>query len=212
MNQTVQAKLLSKEAAENYEADGFGKTKSAEGNLLIKVWIDVRQDKQIPEFDAIDNLHWYFELLSNESLSEEELQEEADKYQKYTVIVFKMALEYGGMFIEDILKLSDRDIFSLSEATLHPQDYFPIPALRALKKAIYNYLENTGQDIRLKKATQKLICNCRHVTDYDIKDAVKKGRRTFFEIQKFTGAGTGCTSCLKKAKAVFEQAISASEK
>ncbi len=175
---------LDKQQAENYQSDGFGKSKSADSKALIKVWIKVRRDSQIPEFDAITDCKWSFE---------------GENYlRKYTEKLMEMVNENGGMFIEDALKLQEKDILSMHNETVHPQDNFPIPALRALKKAIVNYFENTRQDERLCKATETVICHCRHVTDADIQDAMEKGRKTLEEISMATGAGTGCNTCIGK--------------
>lgn len=177
---------LTEEQVEGYEAEGFGKTKSSDGDHIIKIWINVRKDSQIPEFDAINELKWFSNGFGDQ--------------QKYTDTIIQMATEHGGMFIADALKLEDKDIFSMVGDDIHPKDRFAIHSLRALKKAICNYFENTGQDERLRKATQKIVCRCRYVTDHDIEEAIARGKRTFEEVKRFTGAGSGCGSCINLVK------------
>lgn len=177
---------LTAEQAETYEAEGFGKTKSSDGEQIIKFWINVQKDSQIPEFDTLKELKWFSNGFEDQ--------------KKYTEAIIQMATEHGGMFISDALKLEDKDIFSMVGEDIHPKDRFAVHALRALKKAICNYFENTEQHERLRKATQKIICRCRYVMDHDIEEAIARGKRTFEEVSKFTGAGTGCGSCINLLK------------
>lgn len=154
------------------DADGFGKTRSPDGQTLIKIWLKIRKDREIPDFDAIEKLEFALEGPDD----------------PYTDRLVQMVTEHMGMFVNDALKLTERDI--------EPGVEF-IPALRALKKAIHNYFEESGQLERYRKATEKLICSCRNVTDQEIKDLIAKGKSSLEEIQVHTGAGTGCGTCLR---------------
>ncbi len=174
------------------KSDGFGEARSQDGLNVIKIWINVRRDKEMPDFDAIKDLKYE--------------QEGKDNCKKYNDIVIKMATEHMGMFVNDGLKLEEKDIYSIAkDNTLAMNGKFPaIPALRALKKALEDYLCKTDQNERLKLLTEKVICKCRNVTNYDIKDAIKRGKTTFELIRDFTGAGTGCGSCVNKVKKFLE--------
>lgn len=180
---------LTQQQAENYQLDGFGKSKSADGKTLIKIFIKVRRDSQIPEFDSITECKWTFEG--------------EDNLRKYTEKLIEVINENSGMFVEDALKLKEKDIFSMLNEKVNPQDSFVIPALRALKKAIVNYFEKTNQTERLRKATETVICHCRHVTDADIQDAMEKGRKTLEEVSMATGVGTGCNTCIGKVTEIL---------
>lgn len=166
--------ILSEDEAVKHQFDGFGKTKSPDGESLIQIWIKVRKDAQIPAFDAIIDLKYNFTAPIEQNF--------------YTQA--EEVLAYGGMFVEDALKLRENDIFH-----------------KALKKAIINYFGNTGQSERVRKATENVICSCRHVTDYDIRDAVERGHNTFEKIQMATGAAQGCSSCENKVKSLISQPI-----
>ncbi len=48
------------------------------------------------------------------------------------------------------------------------------------------------------------ICRCKKITEYDIVHAIKNGAKTFSEVQKATGLGTGCGTCVSKASDLFE--------
>lgn len=183
--------LLAETEVETYEADGHAKTKSPDGNQVIKIWLHIRRDREIPEFDSIENLKFWTNGFT--------------ELQDYHFKLIQMLTEFGGMFIEDALKLRDKDIISMVDHNFHPKDEFPIPLLKALKKAILNYFENTGQEQRKIRASTTLVCKCRHVTDLEIEDAVKRGYDTFEKVQMFTGAGTGCNSCVNKTMELVQQ-------
>ena len=53
----------------------------------------------------------------------------------------------------------------------------------------------------------QVICNCLNVTSGMIKDAVDNGASTLEEVQKITGAGTVCGSCLDNVRRLTEQYI-----
>ncbi len=52
--------------------------------------------------------------------------------------------------------------------------------------------------------SEVFICRCKKITEYDIVVAIKNGARTFSEVQKSTGLGTGCGTCISKATDIFE--------
>lgn len=182
---------LTLQQSEIHQADGFGKSKSTDGKTIIKTWIKVRRDREIPEFDAMEEFKWSFEG--------------EDDLRKYTEKLAEMLNENGGMFIEDALKLKEKDILSMLNEKIHPKDSFPIPALRAMKKAIVNYFEKTSQKERLRKATETVICHCRHVTDLDIQEAIEKGHNTLEALSGVTGAGTGCNTCIGKVVEILNR-------
>jgi len=170
--------------------DGFGKTKSPDNSGAIRIWINVRRDREIPDFDAVSALRYE--------------QDGLEKQQKYTDTVIAMATEHMGMFVNDGLKLEEKDIYSMAGDDVRAMDgvYPPIVALRAFKKALQDYLLRTEQYERLKRVTEKLVCTCRNVTDYEIKDAVGRGKTTFELVRDFTGAGAGCGSCENRVREI----------
>lgn len=183
--------LLNSEEAINYKSDGFGQTKSPDGKEIIKVWIKIRKDSQIPEFDAITELRYFTEGFENF----------ADLHTKLA----EMTNDMGGMFIEDILKLKDRDVFSFSGEQIHPKDIQPVPLLKALKKSIVDYFKKTNQEARMLKATESVICSCRHVTNHDLEEAMQNGHNTVEALKMATGAGTGCSSCSTRLQGIIDK-------
>lgn len=51
----------------------------------------------------------------------------------------------------------------------------------------------------------EVICFCQNITSGMIKNAVDNGAATVEEVQKATGAGTVCGSCLDKVRQLMEQ-------
>ncbi len=170
---------------------GFGKTKSKNGENLIEISVKIRKDSQIPDFDMIEE-------IACKTTGFEDLKKFNDK-------IIEIAQENGGIFVSDAFKLKDKDIIAMVDPSIHPKDYFAIPALKALKKALVDYLKRSGQEERLKKVTSSLVCFCRHVTDMEIKDTVEGGKDSFEQVQIYTSAGTGCGSCISKTKELIEQ-------
>lgn len=159
----------------NFTADGFGKIKSPDESVFLQLWISVRKDTQIPEFDAITNIKYELTGTYDEVNCDEIVED---------------LLEFGEVFVDDVLKLRKQDLFH-----------------RALKKAILDYFRNTGQEQRVNKATEDIICNCRHVSNHNIKEAIKKGHTSFEGVQMATGAATSCGSCENKVKEIISQPI-----
>lgn len=182
---------LTLQQAENYMPDGFGKSRSSDDKTLIKTWIKVRRDREIPEFDCIEEFKWSFEG--------------EDNLRKHNEKLAEMLNENGGMFIEDALKLKEKDVSSMLNETLKPEETFTLPSLRAMKKAIVNYFEKTNQKERLRKATETVICHCRHVTDLDIQEAIERGNDTLESLSSATGAGTGCNTCISKVAEILSR-------
>lgn len=46
----------------------------------------------------------------------------------------------------------------------------------------------------------RIICNCFHVTQKDIRNAIEDGARTFEKIQEITHLSLGCGSCTMRAE------------
>jgi len=51
------------------------------------------------------------------------------------------------------------------------------------------------------------VCLCKGVSEQDIIDAVKDGKKRFGQIIKMTYAGTSCNTCMHQVKAAFDKAI-----
>ena len=54
--------------------------------------------------------------------------------------------------------------------------------------------------------SNKMVCKCKQVTYGDIRKAMTNGARTVEDIQKMTGAGTGCGGCIEDIKKILSVA------
>lgn len=151
--------------------DGYGKFISEDGAVL-ELGLFVRKDQQIPEFDVVREI----DLKSSFSGEVEDMNQK----------VVDLTCGLGGMFIEDAMKLSEADF---------PTKLELIPALRALKNAILDYLENSGQMERYRRYTDKIVCRCYNLSEREIADELAKGVKTL--------AGTSCGSCIRKVKEIM---------
>ncbi len=151
--------------------DGYGKFISEDGAML-ELGLFVRKDAQIPEFDVVKEIN----LESSFSGEIEEMNQK----------VVALACDLGGMFIEDAMKLSETDF---------PTKLELIPALRALKNAILDYLEKSGQAERYRRYTDKIVCRCYNLSEREIADELTKGIKT--------SAGTSCGSCIRKVQEIM---------
>lgn len=52
-----------------------------------------------------------------------------------------------------------------------------------------------------------IICGCMKVTVQDMINAIKKGARSFEDVQAVTKLGTGCGNCVESNKALFAYLI-----
>lgn len=55
--------------------------------------------------------------------------------------------------------------------------------------------------------SDKVICECMNITIQDLKDVVKKGARSFEEVQTITKVGTGCGKCADGVKAMINELL-----
>ena len=67
---------------------------------------------------------------------------------------------------------------------------------KALRAAIDDYLEKTGQPNPYKGTIARIICECKGVTDVQIEELVKSGECLTFEaLSAKTGCSTACGKC-----------------
>ena len=50
----------------------------------------------------------------------------------------------------------------------------------------------------------RLVCLCNHVTAQEIINVLRAGALSVEDVQQFTGAGTGCTRCVREIDAIVE--------
>ncbi|WP_376752564.1 (2Fe-2S)-binding protein [Sedimentibacter saalensis] len=53
----------------------------------------------------------------------------------------------------------------------------------------------------------QVVCGCYNVKVQDMIQAIKKGARSFEEVQKVTKAGTGCGGCVESNKVLVNELL-----
>jgi len=214
LNTSIASKLNKSQIAD-FKADAFARAMPPDDSGFIQVWVDVRRDEQIPSFDAIANVSYYAEGL--------------EVFDDVHEGFFAMLGDGMGMFVDDVFALKESDVVDFIEknrvssnlsASIKPSesnesdnfsnssnDFNFIPALRALKKALADYLNSSGQADRLRAMSEKIVCSCRNVSDFEIADAVKRGKTTFELVKKFTGAGASCGACRPRVEDVIKKSL-----
>jgi len=110
-----------------------------------------------------------------------------------------------GMSLDKAYKITPEDIVkNLGSLPAH-KIHCSVLGDRALRAAIEDYYRRTGQNDKIKKEQAKIVCKCMNVTDKDIEEAVKKGARTYQELQYRTKLGTGCGQCQEKAEELLHE-------
>lgn len=70
--------------------------------------------------------------------------------------------------------------------------------------------QNKGQGCQKPQESMSdyLVCTCMGVMYQEIKDAIKNGSKTFDQLSKDLGVGTGCSSCVAEVEAMLKDDIS----
>ena len=77
---------------------------------------------------------------------------------------------------------------------------------KALRAAIDDYLEKTGQDNPFKARVARIICECKGITDVQIEELVKSGKcLTFDQLSAETGCSTVCGKCRGEIISTLEE-------
>jgi nitrogen fixation NifU-like protein len=112
-----------------------------------------------------------------------------------------------GMSVERAYHITPEDIVKELGSLPAHKIHCSVLGDRALRKAIEDYYRRTGQVDKIKEEEVKIICQCMNITDRDIAEAVKKGDRTYEELQYRTKLGTVCGQCKEKAEELLHEYI-----
>jgi nitrogen fixation NifU-like protein len=112
-----------------------------------------------------------------------------------------------GMSVDKAYTIRPEDIVKeLGELPAH-KIHCSVLGDRALRKAIEDYYTRTGRTDKLVREKARIICQCMNVTDKDIEEAVRKGDRTYEELQYRTKLGTVCGQCREKAEKLLHEYV-----
>jgi nitrogen fixation NifU-like protein len=109
-----------------------------------------------------------------------------------------------GMTLDDAYKVSAKDIAKELGGLPDHKVHCSVLGDKALRTAINDYYVRNGMKEKIKEEGERVVCECMHVTDHDVEQAVLEGARTFYEIQEMTKAGTGCGECKEEITQLLE--------
>ena len=109
-----------------------------------------------------------------------------------------------GMTLDDAYKVSAKDIAKELGGLPDHKVHCSVLGDKALRTAINDYYARNGMNEKVKEEGERVVCECMHVTDHDVEQAVLEGARTFYEIQEMTKAGTGCGECKEEITQLLE--------
>ncbi len=109
-----------------------------------------------------------------------------------------------GMRLEDAFRLSPKDITSELGGLPEHKIHCSVLGDKALRAAINDYYERTGQTDKIRSEQARIVCTCMNVTDHEIEEAVLEGARTFYELQEKTKVSTVCGQCTEEVRRILE--------
>jgi NifU-like protein involved in Fe-S cluster formation/bacterioferritin-associated ferredoxin len=179
-------KNILKVKEEEYGADGVGSVGNPTCGDMMKVWIKVGK-----EDERIKDLKWKTFGCASAIAS--------------TSVMSEMVTEESGMTLEQALSLKPKDIMSRLGGLPAIKIHCSVLGDKALRAAIHDYFEKTGQQERILEQKAKVVCNCLNVTDHEIEEWVLEGVRDFETLQEKCKIATGCTNCKPEAEKIFQE-------
>ena len=167
-----------------YGADGVGMVGNPACGDMMKIWIKVNKDSE-----KISDLKWKTFGCASAIGS--------------TSMMSEMVTENGGMKVDEALAISPDKIMKRLGGLPDIKIHCSVLGDKALRSAIHNYFEQTGQTARVVTETAIRVCECLNVTDKEIEEQVLEGADTFEKLQERTKISTGCGMCRPAAEKIF---------
>ena len=164
--------FYSDEDAEGYEYDAVGMVGSPACGDMMKIWIKCSEEQ-----DCIKECKWQTFGCASAIAS--------------TSIMSEMVTEGDGMKLDDAMSMKPKDINDKLGGLPTRKFHCSVLGDKALRMAINNYYDETGQPDRKIEEKTRIIDKLSKTTDHDIEEAVLEGARTFEEVQKKTKVGIG---------------------
>ena len=109
-----------------------------------------------------------------------------------------------GMTLEDAFSVGPKQIASALGQLPDHKIHCSVLGDKALRAAINDYYERSGQPAKVVKEEARIICKCMNVSDHEIEDAVLEGARTLLELQEKTKMSTVCGQCKEEAETLLK--------
>lgn len=113
-----------------------------------------------------------------------------------------------GMSLKEAYNITPQMITSALGGLPEHKFHCSVLGDKALRAAIDDYLEKQGRDNPFKGSIAKIVCECKGVTDVQIENLVKTDQaKTYEDLVRLTGCGTGCGKCQNKIKDMLAEYI-----
>ena len=169
---------------EEFESDGVGEVGSLACGDQMRIGIQVEDGK-------IKDLRWLTYGCASAIAS--------------TSMLSEMAI---GMTLEEAYNVNPADITEALGGLPDRKFHCSVLGDKALRAAIDDYLEKNHLENPFKKTVAKIVCDCKNVTDQMIEDLVKTNQVNNMEdLQRITGAGTGCGKCRGNLEHILEELL-----
>lgn len=106
--------------------------------------------------------------------------------------------------LEEAYKLTPEDIIAHLGGLPSNKIHCSVLGDKALRAAIDDYFDKTKQPNPFKAEVSRVICECKNITEEDIRMEVLEGAADFETMQKRTGIGTVCGKCEQEARSITE--------
>ena len=167
---------------EDFQPDGVGEVGSLACGDQMRVGIKVKDGK-------ISDLRWLTYGCASAIAS--------------TSMMSTLAI---GMSLEEAYHLTPQTIMEALGGLPEHKFHCSVLGDKALRAAIDDYLEKTGQDNPFKARVARIICECKDVTDVQIEELVKSGKcLTFDQLSAETGCSTVCGKCRGEIISTLEE-------
>ncbi len=176
---------------EEYQADGTGEVGNIKCGDMMKFYVKI--DKKDGK-DIIQECKWKTYGCASAIAS--------------TSVLSEMAT---GKTIEEAVKITPKDIAEVLGGIPEQKFHCSVLGDKALKAAVEDYYEKTGNKDKIFWKKREIICKCLDVDRAEIESLYHNdGVDTIEKLQQKTKIGTSCGQCLKKAENLLEELKSSS--
>lgn len=169
---------------ESYGADGRGMVGSPSCGDMMMVLIKVTDDR-------ISDFKWKTFGCASAIASTSALSE--------------LVMDNGGMPLDTAYKVTPEEIIKALGGLPSNKIHCSVLGDKALRAAIDNYYENNGKVNPLKEKASPVVCDCKNITEEDIRMEVLEGVQAFEKMQEANGVGTVCGKCTNRVKELMKE-------
>jgi nitrogen fixation protein NifU and related proteins len=109
-----------------------------------------------------------------------------------------------GLPLQEAYTLKPKDIAEKLGGLPENKIHCSVLGDKALRAAIEDYYEKSGQLEEIEREKDRLVCQCMNVTEGQIVSAIEAGAASYLELQEHTKLGTVCGQCKEEAQQLLE--------